>query len=33
MLDGERDRDALLEGLDRIDAAIVIHTLAALAGR
>ena len=32
MLDGERDRDALLEGLDRIDAAIVIHTLAALAG-
>ena len=30
MLDGERDRDVLLEGLDRIDAAIVIHTLAAL---
>lgn len=32
MLDGERDCDVLLEGLDRTDAAIIIHTLAALAG-
>jgi hypothetical protein len=32
MLDGERGRDVLLEGLDRIDAAIIIHTMAALAG-